>query len=48
MYEWVIIGGGIQGVTLAAFLIKTKKSRINLRSLTVIRNRWPIGREIQK
>src|SRR3954454_22536910 len=27
MYEWVIIGGGIQGLTLAAFLLKTGKTK---------------------
>lgn len=29
MYEWAIIGGGIQGVTLATFLIKNKKVKPN-------------------
>ncbi|MGE8078266.1 FAD-dependent oxidoreductase [Peribacillus loiseleuriae] len=29
MLEWVIIGGGIQGVTLATFLIKNKKVKLN-------------------
>ena len=27
MYEWVIIGGGIQGMTLAAYLMKTGKTK---------------------
>ncbi|WP_312094388.1 hypothetical protein [Niallia sp.] len=28
MFDWVIIGGGIQGITLATFLLKSGKTRI--------------------
>lgn len=42
MYEWVIIGGGIQGVTLAAFLLKTRK--IKAAELAVVdRNAEPLA-----
>lgn len=26
MYEWIIIGGGVQGVTMATFLLQSKKT----------------------
>ncbi len=34
MKEWVIVGGGIQGVTLAAFLLRKKK--VSLEGLSII------------
>ncbi|MBM4763150.1 FAD/NAD(P)-binding protein [Bacillus sp. B15-48] len=42
MYEWVIIGGGIQGVTLAVFLLKTGKTKVD--KLAIIdRNHEPLA-----
>lgn len=42
MYEWVIIGGGIQGVTLAVFMLKTGKTTVD--KLAIIdRNNEPIA-----
>lgn len=29
MFKWIIVGGGIQGTTLATFLLKTGKVTIN-------------------
>ena len=29
MFDWMIIGGGIQGVTLATFLLKTGKTTVD-------------------
>jgi thioredoxin reductase len=29
MYDWIIIGGGIQGVTMATFLLQSKKTTAN-------------------
>ncbi|MGD6795421.1 hypothetical protein [Metabacillus indicus] len=26
MYEWIIIGGGVQGMTMASFLLQSKKT----------------------
>ncbi|KAB2333304.1 FAD-dependent oxidoreductase [Cytobacillus depressus] len=42
MYEWVIIGGGIQGVTLAVYLLKTGKEKVD--TLAIIdRNHEPLA-----
>ncbi|MDR6997736.1 FAD-dependent oxidoreductase [Neobacillus niacini] len=42
MYEWVIIGGGIQGVTLAVFMLKTGKTKVD--KLAIIdRNNEPLA-----
>ncbi|HSP22074.1 MAG TPA: FAD/NAD(P)-binding protein [Planococcus sp. (in: firmicutes)] len=29
MYKWIIIGGGIQGITMASYLVKQKKANID-------------------
>ena len=29
MYKWVIVGGGVQGITMATFLLKQKKITIS-------------------
>ena len=42
MYEWVIIGGGIEGMTLAAYLMKTGKTKVD--ELAVVdRNAEPLA-----
>lgn len=42
MYEWVIIGGGIQGVTLAVFLLKSGKVKADELAI-VDRNAEPLA-----
>ncbi len=43
MFDWMIIGGGIQGVTLATFLLKTGKTTVDQLAIVDI-NDEPLAR----
>ncbi|MDO7485135.1 hypothetical protein Q5O89_02705 [Peribacillus frigoritolerans] len=43
MLEWIIIGGGIQGMTMAAFLLKSGKTTVDQLAI-VDRNEEPLAR----
>ena len=43
MLEWIIIGGGIQGITMAAFLLKSGKTTVDQLAI-VDRNEEPLAR----
>lgn len=49
MLEWIIVGGGIQGMTMAAFLLKSGKTRWTSRRLSIeMKNHWQDGSSVRK
>ncbi|MEW9109958.1 MAG: hypothetical protein AB2374_11465 [Cytobacillus gottheilii] len=49
IYEWIVVGGGIQGCTIAAFLMKNNKvSASQLLIIDPMKHRYTVGPRQQK
>ncbi len=49
MLEWIIIGGGIQGMTMAAFLLKSGKTTVDQLAMWIeMKNHWQDGSIVRK